>query len=76
MAIFSFIMENLGGWAIGAVSLFIGGAGIYFKGRGDGRASEKIKQYEHQRELQNEYDEIDSRKPDFDNSIERLRDRK
>lgn len=48
----------------------------YVKGRSDGKALEKAEQQQDREELQNEYDKIDSGKPDFDASIKRLRNRK
>ncbi|AVX04361.1 hypothetical protein MXMO3_01836 [Maritalea myrionectae] len=59
MAILSFIMENLGGWAIGAVSILIGAVGLYFKGRGDQKRREQEKRAQARIEAMKERKEVD-----------------
>ena len=60
------------GGAFAAVAIFA----ARIIGQSEGRKLEKADQLKKQKEIQNEYDEIDSGKPDLDDSLERLRNRK
>lgn len=55
----AWIISNFGGWIVAGVSALAVLIGIYFKGKGDGKADERLKAIEERQRARDIADEID-----------------